>query len=130
MLKPIFKLLPVFVIIWLSKYCEAWNNDGTHYRIVFDNVLVMDERKLQIRVEQKVYGILKSKLDEMNREYSTNSKKITLIKIMREEEISKILIEAGLVPKNEFGFYNGRGYVGISWAKEWVEENFTPEELT
>ncbi len=81
----------------------------------------------------KVNHILRKRLNEIKD--SEMSRKIALIKVLREERISKILIDAHLVPKNDIREYENEGVsqhqqVGLVFAKEWIEEYFTPEELT
>ena len=74
---------------------------------------------------EQVKQILQNKLDEINRLHSTESKKISLIKVLRDAKVSKILIDAGLDPMEG----NQGVYVSLAWAKEWVEANFTSEAL-
>lgn len=52
--------------------------------------------------------------------------KIELIKILRRVEVSKILIDAGVVPDSEIRKdYDGSNWVvGLAYAKEWVEQNY------
>jgi hypothetical protein len=55
------------------------------------------------------------------------SRKIEMIKILREPDISKILIAAGIVPADEirYGYdKHDRPYVGLKFAKEWIDSHF------
>jgi len=55
------------------------------------------------------------------------SKKIAMIKIMRRAEVSKILIDAGLVPKEDLrgNFPDETPYLGLDFCKDWVESHYT-----
>lgn len=52
------------------------------------------------------------------------SRIIWAIKYLRQPEISKYLISAGLVPASDIGIdHIGEQYVGLKFTKEWVEKN-------
>lgn len=44
MLTPLLKLLPVFVIEFLSRWCETVTIGGQEYRTVFKNVLILERK--------------------------------------------------------------------------------------
>ena len=81
--------------------------------------------EIKLTSSKPEYVVVKLLEQELLRVQGSNvSKKIALIKIMRKEEVSKILIDAHLVPDSEIGGDMGHHYVGLCWAKEWVEAHF------
>jgi len=81
--------------------------------------------------EAKVKRILNEKLKEINALNSKESKKISLIKIVRRSDVSKILIDSGIVPVWEINDIDTPiARVRLGWAKDWVEGHFTRDELT
>jgi len=53
------------------------------------------------------------------------SRKIAMIKILRRPEVSKILIDAGLVPSDDIRFNDdGSRYIGLKTGKEFVDRHF------
>ena len=46
MLKDIYKILPVFVIIWIAKrHCESFAIQGWNWRLPFEDVLIRDTQR-------------------------------------------------------------------------------------
>jgi hypothetical protein len=46
MLNKIFKILPVFIVVWLArKYGESVTLQGMRFRVAFNDVLVREDKK-------------------------------------------------------------------------------------
>ena len=74
--------------------------------------------------EKIVVAILKKELGKFRDE---TSQKIRAIKLLRRLEVSKILIDAGVVPEEDIRsdeFDASKKYVGLAFAKSWVEEHY------
>ncbi len=64
--------------------------------------------------EARVLKIIKNEL-------GAHPEKIPAIKILRRTEVSKILIDAGLVPFEQIGIQDDRMFCGLAFSKHWVE---------
>lgn len=84
-----------------------------------------------MKTEKEVKRILDERLQEINKTNSKESKKISLIKVLRRHEVSKLLIDAKLVETVHINDSDTNyPFVGLSWAKNWVENNYSEKELT
>lgn len=84
---------------------------------------VVSVKVRQYDVNARIVDIVNKRME--SKSVAGVSLKIERIKILRQADVSKLMIENGLVPEEDIRKNDdGTLFVGLKFAKDWVEVNF------